>query len=165
MYDLLIEGGTVFDGHNLIGKLSSIDLTDPDDEQQLIRLLDGYMLANNKRGVVYFDRGAPGGERNIRMGRLEIRFVRPPLDADSAILRYIEKIKPQATNFIVVTSDHQIRKAVERSGARWMKSEEFASLILRRDQQNGIPPKPDQQLSPGDIEDWERLFNSGKEDK
>ena len=155
----------IIDGHNLIGKLTSIDLTDPDDEQQLIRLLNRYMIRNKKRGVVFFDRGAPGGERNIRMGRLEIRFVRPPLDADSAILRYIEKIKSQAPNFIVVTSDNQIQKVAERSGARWMKSEQFASLILHRDEQSVMPLKPDQQLSPGDIEEWERLFNSGKKDK
>jgi predicted RNA-binding protein with PIN domain len=114
---------------------------------------------------VFFDRGAPGGEREIRRGRLEIRFIRTPMNADDAIHRYIEKIKPEATNFIVVSSDRQLQKAAKGSGVRWMKSEEFASLILQREDQTMNPGKPDQHLTPQEIDDWERLFYSKKEDK
>jgi predicted RNA-binding protein with PIN domain len=155
----------IIDGHNLIGKLSSIDLGDPDDEEQLIQLLDTFMTKNKKRGVVFFDRGALGGERKIRRGRLEIHFVRPPLSADDAIYKYVEKIKPEATNFIIVSSDRQLQKAAKGSGVRWMKSEEFASLILHRKDQSIMLDKPDPHISPQEVDNWERLFKTDKEDK
>jgi hypothetical protein len=155
----------IIDGHNLIGKLPSIDLADPDDELQLIQLLIGFLRNASKRGTVFFDRGLSADSRENSFGRLEVRFVRPPQTADDAIRSYLQKIKSVARNFTVVSSDRSILKAARLTGARWMKSEEFASLLSPKEISAGEPEKPEILLSPREIENWERLFGNRKADK
>jgi predicted RNA-binding protein with PIN domain len=155
----------IIDGHNLVGKLSTIDLADPDDEEQLIRLLVRYLLQEGKRGIVFFDRGAPGAMKELAFGRLTVRFSSPPQTADDAILNYLRQISPQAQNYTVVSSDGQLLSAARRVGARSMPSEEFAILLLNKELDGPISEKPDQTLSPEDIDDWEQLFSSSNSDK
>jgi predicted RNA-binding protein with PIN domain len=154
----------IIDGHNLIGKLTSIDLKDPDDEEQLIRLLAKFMVTRDKRGTVFFDQASFGGKSRVRVGRLEVRFVRPPQDADEAIQKLLRKIKPQAANYIVVSSDHQVQDAASRVGARWMKSEEFAEMLSVGVDLPQSEDKPNTPLSSEELEEWERIFGSRKED-
>lgn len=155
----------IIDGHNLIGKLKSIDLNDPDDEKMLIRLLSTFMIENDKHGIVFFDQAAFGGTQRGEIGRLEVRFIRPPQNADRAIQNYLGGIKSQAANYIVVSSDHQVRDAAMRFGARWMKSEEFAARLTHDEVRTESEEKPKAQLSSDEIEDWERLFKNQNGDK
>lgn len=155
----------IIDGHNLVGKLSTIDLADPDDEEQLMRLLVRYLLQESKRGIVFFDRGAPGSKKELAFGRLTVRFSSPPQTADDAILNYLRQISPQARNFTVVSSDRQLLSAARRIGARSMPSEEFAILLSNKELDGPISEKPDQTLSPEDIDDWEQMFSSRNSDK
>lgn len=154
----------IIDGHNLIGKLPSIVLDDPDDEEKLIRLLSKFMIENDKRGIVFFDQATFGGEQVGRIGRLEIRFIRPPQDADGAIQRYLREVKSQAANYIVVSSDHQVRDAAIRFAARWMSSEDFVAVINPGDVQSRSEEKPNADLSSDEIEEWQRFFKKAEGD-
>ncbi|MCK5646267.1 MAG: NYN domain-containing protein [Anaerolineales bacterium] len=155
----------LIDGHNLIGKLSSIDLADPDDEQKLIQLLREFLVKSNKRGTVFFDQAAPGGSTELKLGRLRVRFVRPPRIADQAIRSFLGRIKPEATNYIVVSSDRELQGAAKQIGARWMSSEEFASIITTSKKPEPAIDKPQNSLTPQEIDEWEKLFDPGKKDK
>lgn len=155
----------IIDGHNLIGKLSSIGLDDPDDEQKLIQLLREFLTKRNKRGTVFFDQAAPGSSTELKLGRLRVRFVRPPRIADEAIQSYLRRIKPEATNYIVVTSDRELQETAKQIGARWISSEEFASLITASNKSEPSLDKPQSPLTPQEVEEWEKLFDPGKKDK
>jgi hypothetical protein len=155
----------IIDGHNLIGKLPSIDLADPDDELQLIQLLIEFLKNASKQGTVFFDRGMSADSRENNFGRLEVRFARPPQTADDAIRRYLQKIKPVARNFTVVSSDRSILEAARLAGARWMKSEKFASLLSPEEISSAESEKPEILLSPREIEYWKRQFGNEKGDK
>jgi predicted RNA-binding protein with PIN domain len=155
----------VIDGHNLIGKLSTIDLADPDDEIQLIRVLVHFLIGAGKRGTVFFDHRAPMAKREQKFGRLSVRFTSHPRSADDDILQYLRSIAPEAPNYTVVTSDAELQKAANRIGARIMPSEVFAGLLTYRDLDDLVPGKPDETVSPEEIEYWEQLFTSGNSDK
>jgi uncharacterized protein len=52
----------LIDGHNLIGKMPDISLSDPDDEEQLALRLRQWAAENKSRQViVIFDRGVLSG--------------------------------------------------------------------------------------------------------
>ena len=155
----------IIDGHNLIGKLSSIDLADPDDEQKLIQLLREFLVKRNKRGTVFFDQAAPASSTELKLGRLRVRFVRPPRIADEAIRSYLRRIKAEATNYIVVSSDRELQRAAKQIGARWISSEEFATLITTSKNSEPAVDKPQNPLTPQEIDEWENLFDPGKKDK
>ena len=148
----------IIDGHNLIGKLSTIDLADPDDEIQLIRALVHYLIEVGKRGTVFFDHRAPASEREQKYGRLTARFSTHPRSADDDILQFLRSNAPEAPNYTVVTSDAELQKAANRIGARIMPSEEFAGLLTDRYLDDLIPGKPEETVSPEEIEYWEELF-------
>ena len=154
----------LIDGHNLIGKLSTIDLADPNDEEELIKALSKYLIDVGSRGTVFFDRGAIGAKREMKIGRLSVHFSSHPRTADDAILQFLRKIAPQAQNYTVVTSDVALQKEAGRVGARLMSSEEFATLLTDRYLDDHVPDKPGEPLSPHDIEYWEQLFKSGNSD-
>jgi len=155
----------IIDGHNLIGKLTSIDLADPDDEQKLIQLLREFLVKRNKRGTVFFDQAAPASSTELNLGRLRVRFVRPPRIADEAIRNYLNRIRPEATNYILVSSDRELQGAAKQIGARWTSSEEFAFLITASEKSEPALDKPQNPLTPQEIDEWENLFDLGKKDK
>ncbi len=155
----------IIDGHNLIGKLSSIDLADPDDEQKLIQLLREFLAKRNKRATVFFDQAAPGSSTELKLGRLRVRFVRPPRIADEAIRSYLSRIRPEATNYIVVTSDRELQGAAKQIGARWISSQEFASLITTSKKSEPALGKPQNPLTPQEIVECEKFFDFGNKDK
>lgn len=155
----------IIDGHNLIGKLASIDLADPDDEEALMRLLAQYFSKQRKRGVVFFDRGLIGTEKEFNLGRLSVRFSTPPQTADDAIRKYLISIAPEATNYTVVSSDTEVQNAAKRIGAQCQSSETFANLISSFDITEPLSEKPDQPLSQEDKDDLEKMFNLGNSDE
>jgi predicted RNA-binding protein with PIN domain len=48
----------LIDGHNLIGKMSSISLADPEDEDKLVRVLARRLHSQRHKTIVVFDKGA-----------------------------------------------------------------------------------------------------------
>jgi len=75
----------LIDGHNLIPHLPGINLSDIDDEEQLINWLQSYCRLRRRKVTVFFDQAPAGfsGERDY--GAVKAYFVRQGSTADDAI--------------------------------------------------------------------------------
>lgn len=148
----------IIDGHNLIGSIPGINLSDPDDEQQLIGQLLTYFARIGKQATLYFDRRAPGEEKERRLGNLHIRFITLPQTADDAIRKHLHNLRGRARNYTVVSSDHQIQQAARLSGARVLDSQRFVRLLFSRQTAPDEDEKTEKILSELEIQHWEMLF-------
>ena len=144
----------LIDGHNLIPRVRGLNLQQLDDEQALIARLEVYFQGQRKQAVVYFDRAQPGGSPDIKRAFLKVHFVRPPAIADTAILRHLRRLKGEARNWVVVSSDNEVRLGAEHLGARVLSSEEFAVLLDGKTQKSVKEPKP----GGDDIDFWLKTF-------
>lgn len=146
----------LIDGHNLIAQMPGVHLSDPDDEATLCAALQRFCARTRSRATVYFDQGRLDAEDPPLSSRLAIRFVRPPQTADEAIRRHLGRLRGEARNWTVVSTDAEVRRAAERAGARTLTSRDFARLV------EGSPApdaeKPDTALSKEEIAEWERRF-------
>ncbi|MBN2555596.1 MAG: NYN domain-containing protein [Anaerolineales bacterium] len=148
----------IIDGHNLIGVLPDIHLSDPDDEEQLILRLQALSARTGKSITVYFDRGVPGGEKNIRRGKLTAHFVSQARTADDAIMAHVRRLAKRTPNWTVVSSDHAVLNFAARQGARVQTCSEFAaSLYLSPAEAPDEEPR-DVNLTPDELKSWENLF-------
>src|SRR5512143_3697059 len=92
------------DGHNLIPKIG-LRLDAPDDELQLLRLLQEFSRISRHHVEVYFDGAPPGKGREKGFGLVTAHFVPSSSSADLAIGARLRKLGRTAPNWIVVTSD------------------------------------------------------------
>lgn len=155
----------LIDGHNLIGQVPTIELSDPDDEFQLVLLLRRY--AAGKRGrriVVVFDGGVYGHPANLNGYGVTCYFARSPKDADRELIRRIRAIRRRG-EWQVVTSDRAVAGEARAHGIKVVPAATFARHLER-------PPAPatstedkhrERPLSQHEIEEWLRLF--GVEDE
>lgn len=147
----------LIDGHNLIPKLG-LSLEDPDDEMELIRLLQDFARIRRQPVEVYFD-GAPAGQAGERkFGAVKAHFVRRGRSADSAIRSRLEALAGSAKNWVVVSSDHEVQNAARMNRARVTASEDFVKL-LRETLTGSTPATDDKKLSAGEVEEWLKLFS------
>jgi predicted RNA-binding protein with PIN domain len=158
----------LIDGHNLIGQMRSISLSDPEDEAKLVMLLRRY--ATKKRGrrvVVIFDGGVYGHPDNLNGYGVEARFARSPTDADSELIRRIRAVR-RRDEWQVVSSDNAVAGAARAQGVPVMSSQEFARRLEALD-----APKPnaslrekrnDRPLSKAEVDEWMRLFGVSEDE-
>jgi predicted RNA-binding protein with PIN domain len=150
----------LIDGHNLIPKLG-LRLDSPDDEMELVAVLQEFARLNRREVEVYFD-GAPAGQAGTRsLGTVRAHFVRLGQTADSAIRARLQKMGKTAKNWIVVSSDHEVQSAARTVRADSLTSEEFVKLLR---QARNLAPKPsqDRPLSSAEVEEWLKLFPEKK---
>ncbi len=166
--DKLAGVNYIIDGHNLISKIPGLSLSMPDDEEQLVELLNHF--AKHERGrplseragrlEVYFD-GAPPGQAGWRSyGRVKAQFVPASSTADEAIRVRLAKLGKSAGSWVVVSSDHSVQAAAHAVHAGVQKSEEFARRLQASLQSKpGIADRPsDQPLSPAEVDEWLAIF-------
>ncbi|WP_420642014.1 NYN domain-containing protein [Candidatus Leptofilum sp.] len=153
----------LIDGHNLIAKLPDIDLSDPDDEIQLILKLRQWTAVSAKRVVtVYFDGGIPGGHNvNLSNSQVKVIFVRQGKTADSLIIARINRVN-NPPEFRLVTSDQEIINAAKKRKMPHIRSEQFAHR-LNDDKEERILPGPtitdeDPVISDAEVSEWLDLF-------
>jgi predicted RNA-binding protein with PIN domain len=147
----------LIDGHNLIPKLG-LRLDSPDDELELIAVLQEFSRLSRRGSEVFFD-GAPVGQAGTRkFGMVTAHFVRLGSTADSAIRVRLKKLGRAARNWIVVSSDHEVQNAASAAHASVASSEEFTAQLKRL---HGSANKPagERQLSSEEVDDWLKLFN------
>lgn len=138
----------VIDGHNLIGKMPDIKLSDPDDEQRLVNRLSDWVRLSRRREVrVHFDPGEFGGYNNLlSISRIKVQFARVGKTADADIIRFIQTIKnPQ--EYTLVTSDREIILAARRRRVGYILSEEF-SLMIAEELSVDDQPEADEEPTP-----------------
>ena len=146
----------LIDGHNLIGKIPSLNLDDLDDEKALIQLLQNYCQQVGKEVEVYFDHSASGHARAQVHGRVTARFVRSGETADQAIARHLKRLGNAAANWTVVSSDREVVSSAKRARARILSSENFSQELLEESTSSGSVDAP--AISENEIDDWLKLF-------
>jgi predicted RNA-binding protein with PIN domain len=145
----------LIDGHNLIGAFPGLALSDPDDEHQLLRVLERFGRAARRRMVVFFDRGTPDRGPLSRAGSMvSAHFIPPPRRADDAILDYLRG-RNDARRYTVVSSDSEVRSRARRAGAKVVSAGEFAREVLRALETQTKEKPPEQ---PEDFDLWMDIF-------
>ena len=153
----------LIDGHNLIPKLG-LRLESPDDEMELVAVLQEFARLDRRQVEVYFD-GAPAGHAlTSQLGAVKAHFVKLGQSADSAIGTRLQKLGKSAKNWVVVSSDREVQAAARAAQARAMTSDELVILIR---QTRKSPPKPvdEKRLSKDEVDEWVRLFTEGDHEK
>lgn len=167
----------LIDGHNLIGKLPDIDLSDPDDEAKLVlKLINWSAVGDNRRVIVVFDGGVPGPQWvRFRSEQIKTVFVPRGQSADSWLIKFMKREVRDPRRFMVVTSDHAIIKVARQIGIKQVSSDQFADDMLDEmarllqgdtvdDPVSAEPPlKPiprddPKRLSPEEVDAWLDLF-------
>jgi predicted RNA-binding protein with PIN domain len=147
----------LIDGHNLIGQMPDISLSDPDDEEQLVSRLRQYTARTGHQVTVYFDGGLPGGPSPELSSRgVQVIFASAGRPADPLIIRRIRQVQDRG-QWLVVSSDREILAAAARRRLRVRRAEEFAAELTA----SPPPAEPDpRQIPPSDaeIEAWLREF-------
>jgi len=150
----------LIDGHNLIPKMG-LRLDSPDDEMELIAILQEFCRLSRKTLEVYFD-GAPAPQAGTRrLGTVTAHFVRLGSSADNAIRDRLKAMGKSARNWTVVTSDRQVQAEARAAQAEIIPSDSFATML--KNARNSAPKtKQDRPLSQDEVEEWMRLFQKGK---
>ncbi len=148
----------VVDGHNLIPHLPGLSLRSLDDEMRLVELLQVFSRVRRRRVEVFFD-GAPPGQSGARsFGTVKAHFVRAGRTADDAIRAYLRRLKPDAAQVTVISSDRQVRSEAHALRAHLMDSPAFAADLLAAQQQTPAENSSAEGLNPGEVDEWLRLF-------
>lgn len=153
----------LIDGHNLIAKLPDIDLSDPDDEIQLILKLRQWTAVSAKRVVtVYFDGGIPGGHNvNLSNSQVKVIFVSKGKTADSLIIARINRVK-NPPEYTLVTSDQEIIAAATKRKLNHLRSEQFVARLTGEKEERSLPgptiTDDDPVISDAEVAQWLDLF-------
>lgn len=148
----------IIDGHNLIPKIPGINLSDPDDENQLIHVLQQFCRLRRTKAIVYFDQAPPGLSGGKNFGNVRANYIRQGRTADDAIMDKLRKLGRRARNVTVVSSDRQVQQAARAVHAKVMSSDAFAG-----EWQSIVSAEPTldprvQPLSAEELAEWEALF-------
>ena len=156
----------LIDGHNLVGRLPGLKLSDPDDEAKLVSLLKRYRARHKRAIVVVFDGALAGGRsRDLSSAGVEVIFARAGRTADGVIKERLRATRaPQ--HITVVTSDNDVARVARacRAGAV-LAAEDFAASLLRElEPGEDVTRVRDVALGPDEVAEWEELFRKGKSD-
>jgi predicted RNA-binding protein with PIN domain len=159
----------LIDGHNLIGQLPDISLKDPNDEAKLVQKLIGFSARQQKRVVVVFDSGLPGGKSRLSTGQVEVIFASQGSNADNVMKERIKRARDPG-QWIVVSNDREVLSAARERRMTTLTSADFAPKL----QSDPTPLKPknkpvkdageaaDVYVSPAEVEAWLKIFKDGK---
>src|SRR5688572_1829346 len=152
----------LIDGHNLIAKMMSMSLEDPDDEAKLVLRLRSWTAASRKRQVtVIFDAGLPSG-MDKRLSTSQVTVVFAPFDstADTLLIRRINKMRNPA-EYVVISSDRAVLAAAAARKVPSLVSEAFAvHLEEKPEDEQAAPAQPEkpEESAAGEIAEWLTLF-------
>jgi len=147
----------LIDGHNLIPKVG-LRLDSPDDEMELVAILQEFARLKRQQVEVYFD-GAPIGYDGARkLGTVRVHFVRLGQTADNAIHARLNNMAKDARNWIVVSSDREVQTAARVAHAQAISSEEFVKILKAAVSSAPKPSTVDKKLSPAEVEEWLKIF-------
>lgn len=151
----------VIDGHNLIPKIHGLNLTNMEDENQLIEILNEFCRLGRAQVDVFFD-GAPNSTSDRKKtGLVHAHFIRKGLSADDAIIEHVKNHCRPDYPLTVVSSDHRVQGAVKNYGAAVMSSESFAVEIQKVfSNPKAAQEQKEKPLSPSELAMWLNEFES-----
>jgi predicted RNA-binding protein with PIN domain len=122
----------LIDGHNLIGKLPDIKLSDPDDEAKLVlKLINWAAVGVDRRVIVVFDRGMPGVQwARFRSDTIKTVFAPDGNSADNWLITFMKREVRDPRQFTLVTSDNAIVKVAQRLRINQISSDQFADDMI-----------------------------------
>jgi predicted RNA-binding protein with PIN domain len=153
----------LIDGHNLIGQIPDISLSDPDDEAKLVLLLRRYTTARpGRQAIVIFDHGVYGHPIQLNGYGITCHFARSPQDADAQIIQRITSTMRPA-EWTVVTSDRRVAQIAEKRGVRVISAQRFGQLLtapLHRSEpeSEAAEKRADIRLTPQEVAEWMLIF-------
>lgn len=153
----------LIDGHNLISYLDDLDLDDPNDEAKLVIKLRGYTARTQKKCVVVFDHGLPGGSSRLSTTSVKVIFASAgATNADRIIMERIRETRDRK-GWFVVSSDNEVLAAAEQHGLRGIRSVEFAEM-LKQPQKPGVDTAANAYVSPKEVNEWLEVFGDDDPD-
>jgi uncharacterized protein len=151
----------LIDGHNVIAALDDIDLEDPHDEAKLVMRLRAWTGSVNRKAIVVFDGGLPGGPSRA-LSTVDVKVVfaaRHHTNADRVIRERVGAL-PDPGNWTVVSSDHEVRDQARDAGARTLTAQEFVDILER-------PLMPEKEkpetISVAEVTAWLEIFTEPEE--
>ncbi|MFN5060585.1 MAG: NYN domain-containing protein [Chloroflexota bacterium] len=151
----------LIDGHNLIGSMPNISLSDDNDEFKLVFLLRKIAVSKKNRQIlVVFDRGVYGHQQSLNGYGVTCHFALSPEDADTQIIRRIKGLRTPK-EWALVTADRRIIDVAHQYGVRHMPNQLFVSQLLRKESPKADihEEKPEVPLSALQIEQWRVELN------
>src|SRR5664279_1556818 len=118
----------LIDGHNLIGQLPDISLRDPNDEAKLVQKLSGFAARTQKRCVVVFDSGLPGGKSRFSTSQVEVIFASAGRSADDVMKERIKRVRDPG-QWVVVSNDRAVIDAARARRITILTSADFAPQL------------------------------------
>lgn len=147
----------LIDGHNLIPK-AGLRLDSPDDEMELVAILQEFARLKRQQVEVYFD-GAPIGQAGARrLGTVRAHFVRLGQSADSAIRARLNKIEKTAKTWTVVSSDREVQSAARVARVPFITSEEFVKMLRAATDSAPKANTDNKKVSAQEVDEWLKLF-------
>jgi predicted RNA-binding protein with PIN domain len=152
----------IIDGHNLIGKMKSISLADPEDEAKLISILARHLLLTGQKAIVVFDKGADGDfAPRLKGPNMEIIFAPPGGSADAIIIDLIKR-DPNPKGLTIVSSDNEIRRCGRSRRTRLISADNFAKQLESGSQRTRKSKKRSNGPADIDVEEWLDYFEQGR---
>jgi len=151
----------LIDGHNLIPFIPGISLSDMDDEQSLVRMLQIHARVSRSKLEVFFDKAPAGRAGTRKVGMITVHSISVTSIADTAIIAKVKSMKKGASSWTVVSSDNRVKTECRRGGARVVESEEFSKMIQKSLEKDRHQEKEQPVVDPGDIEEWIKVFGDG----
>jgi predicted RNA-binding protein with PIN domain len=155
------------DGSNLLGRARGLRVGRPGDRRKLVRRVLA-SPAVRRKGVTFVFDGRPGaGPSRLSLGRhIEVRYAGPRSDADSVILRVMERA--ERNHFVLVTDDRELRERARLLGVADLPCIEFLRLLDRdaRDAREEGPEaeRPDRALSDDEVDAWLDYFGRNRKE-
>jgi predicted RNA-binding protein with PIN domain len=150
----------LIDGHNLIGQLPDISLSDPNDEAKLVIKLVGFAARKRSKCVVVFDKGITAGKSRMSNSAVEVVFAPSSSSADAIMIARIEST-PDPGYWIVVSNDNAVLKRARQRQMKAIRSSAFARelrpvQVIDKDADPGEAEHV--RISPAEVEMWIQIF-------
>lgn len=153
----------VIDGHNLIPHIPGLSLSDLDDEQRLIELVQAFCRRARAQAELFFD-GALPGQPSPSVGAVHTHFIRKGTPADDAIIHYLHSAGRNTGSLALVTSDHRIQAEAYALGIQVIESAAFArQMMIKLQQTETGAEKRETALTREEVDAWLKTFGEHPE--
>lgn len=147
----------LIDGHNLIGQMPDMKLSDANDEEKLIARLMAFLGRTGKTATVVFDPPRHGVQERLSLrearGKLSVVWTPVGRIADDVLRDLIMLVKDkQGTT--VITSDSAVAGYARVSGIRSMSSQNFIKQMNAPSASAESKPT----ATRADVDEWAAVF-------
>ncbi len=154
------------DGHNLIGRMPGLALSDPDDEAKLVDLLGRWTLREPRHRItVVFDGGVYGHPSRLGSSRVRVIFAHLPRNADSVLEKLLQQVKSPGMT-VLVSDDRAITSVAADRGVHVVPCRVFLEQLMQPRAPRSKRPgraRPEPKLPNSEVEAWLKHFGASDE--